>query len=92
MKLKHFNSKYTIFNEIFWILKNAPQDTLTQPMTSTAVSRVVIHHTELCVGVSVTVLRRTVTTSTDVLQPVSPDLVLIWHSVGLITVLLCAYF
>uniref|UniRef100_A0A8W8KL09 Uncharacterized protein n=1 Tax=Magallana gigas TaxID=29159 RepID=A0A8W8KL09_MAGGI len=47
--------------------KNALRDTLTQPMMSTAVSRVVIHHTEPGVRVCVTVPRRIVTTSTDVL-------------------------
>lgn len=41
---------------------------------TTAASFVVINHTELGVRVAVTVLRRTVTTSTDVLWQVSPDL------------------
>nr|XP_034336163.1 uncharacterized protein LOC117692473 [Crassostrea gigas] len=48
-------------------VKNVLQDTFTKPTMSTAVSRVVIHHTELCERVAVTVLRRTVTTSMDVL-------------------------
>lgn len=50
-------------------LQNVPQDSLVYSMMSTAVSGVVIHHTEPSVRVDVTVLRRTVTTSLN-----SPDL------------------
>lgn len=66
IKSTPFLLKNAILNKQLWILKNVPQDTLTQQMTSTAVYRVVIHHTELGVGVGVTVLKRTVTTSMDV--------------------------
>lgn len=40
---------------------------IRRPIVTTAASLVVLHHTELGVGVGVTVLRRIVTTSTDVL-------------------------
>lgn len=68
IKSKPFLLKNALLNKTFLILilKNVPQDTQTQTKMSTAVYRVGIHHTELCVGVSVTVPRGTVTTSTDV--------------------------
>lgn len=66
IKSTPFLLKNAILNKQLWILKNVSQDTLTQQMTSTAVYPVVIHHTEHGVGVGVTVLKRTVTTSMDV--------------------------
>lgn len=44
---------------------------IRRPIVTTAASLVVLYHTELGVGVGVTVLRRIVTTSTDVLLPVT---------------------
>lgn len=54
--------------------QNVPLDTTLHPVVTTAASLVVIHHMDLGVRVGVTVLRRTVTMSTDVTWQVSLDL------------------